>query len=167
MARDVNIKGGKELNAFLQTLPVKIERNIMRSALRFGARTIANEAKNNVPVESGDLRKSIRTGSSGRRGKVEAYVRAGNKKAWYGLFVEMGTAAHMIKTKNRSALKFAGADGMVFTKNAEHPGAKAKPFLRPALDNKADEAIAAVAQRVRERLTKEGINIPAPEGSDT
>jgi len=167
MAKDINIVGGKELAEFLQTLPLKIEKNIMRSALRAGARVIANEAKLNVPIQDGDLRASIRTGSNAKKGQVEAYARAGNKKAWYYRFVEFGTAAHIIKGKNGNNLKFTARDGKsISVPQVLHPGAKAKPYMRPALDSKGDEAVVAVTKRIRERLTKEGINVPAPEGND-
>jgi HK97 gp10 family phage protein len=162
----VNITGGKQLAEFLQTLPLKLERNIMRAALRAGARVIANEAKLNVPVQDGDLKRSIRTGSNAKKGRVEAYAKAGDKKAWYYRFVEFGTAAHIIKGKNGNMLKFTSRDGKsIAVPQVSHTGAIAKPYMRPALDTKGDEAVVAVTNKIRERLTKEGINTPAPEGS--
>jgi hypothetical protein len=38
--------------------------------------------------------------------------------------------------------------------------------MRPAFDAKADAAVEAVAKRIRQRLSKEGLLSPAPEGSD-
>jgi hypothetical protein len=38
--------------------------------------------------------------------------------------------------------------------------------MRPAFDSKGEAAVAAVSKRIRERLTKEGINVPLPEGTD-
>jgi HK97 gp10 family phage protein len=155
MAEFLNIKGGAELQKLLDQLPVKIEKNIMRSALRAGARVIANEAKAIVPVDDGDLKRSIRTGSSAKRGKVIAYVRAGGKKgSFYAHMVEFGTAAHLIVPKNRKSLSIGGQQ----VSAAHHPGAQAKPFMRPAFDNKANEAIVAVGEQIRRRLTAYGIN---------
>lgn len=166
MPDDINIVGGKELAQFLQQLPLKIEKNIMRAALRAGARVIADEAKQNVPVQYGDLKKSIRTGSNAKKGRVEAYAKAGDKKAWYYRFVEFGTAAHIIKGKSGNNLKFTTKDGkLIQIPQVNHPGAKAKPYMRPALDSKGDDAVLAVTNKIRERLTKEGINAPAPEGN--
>jgi HK97 gp10 family phage protein len=159
MARNINITGGKELAEFLQSLPVKIEKNIMRVALRAGARVIANEAKNNVPVEDGELKRSIRTSTNAKKGRVEASAKAGNKKAWYYRFVEFGTAPHQIAGRNGNNLVFTARNGSkVSVKSVNHPGARAKPFMRPALDAKANEAILAVGNKIKERLTKEGIN---------
>jgi HK97 gp10 family phage protein len=155
-----NITGGRELDAFLQTLSVKVEKNIMRSALRQGANAIKDEAKANVPVHLGELRKSIRVTTSAKGGRVSASVKAGNRKAFYWHFVEFGTAAHNIAGKKGGSLMFGGH----FARSVHHPGAVAKPFMRPALDAKADAALAAVAAQIRKRLTAEGINTPAPEG---
>lgn len=149
-----NLKGGAELQAFLSSLPAKVEQNIMRGALRAGAKVIAEEAKNNVPVKSGDLRDSIRVGTRAKRGQVTASVKAGNKKAYYYNFVEFGTAAHEIKPKDAKSLFFAGMFGDLIA----HPGNRAKPYMRPALDSKSNEAIEAVGRAIGKRLTKEGIN---------
>lgn len=163
----IHINGGKQLGQFLQSLPLKIEKNIMRAALRAGARVIANEAKLNVPIQDGDLKRSIRTGSNAKKGRVEAYAKAGDKKAWYYRFVEFGTAAHIIKGRNGGMLRFMAKDGKAIqTLQVSHPGAIAKPYMRPALDSKSGEAVMAVSNKIRERLTQEGINSLAPEGSD-
>jgi HK97 gp10 family phage protein len=159
MSDNRSVVGGKELDAFLQSLPVKIERNIMRSALRQGANVFKAEAKANVPVEDGPLRDSIRVTTSARGGVVTSSVKAGNARAFYWRFVEFGTAAHVIKGKYGGALAIAG----YFMRSVNHPGAKAKPFLRPAFDAKADAALAAVGNQIRKRLTTEGINTPAVE----
>lgn len=171
----VNIKGLKDLGTFLQQLPLKLEKNILRSALRAGARVIADEAKRNVPVKNGKLKASIRTGSNISKGNVEAYARAGgkssgkgkDKSAFYAQFVEYGTAAHIIKAgKTKPVLIFTARDGKkIETTQVSHPGAVAKPFLRPALDSKGKQAVEAVNKRIRDRLTDEGINVPAIEGT--
>jgi HK97 gp10 family phage protein len=153
---DVVIKGGKELHDFLQQLPVKMEKNIMRSALRAGAKVIADEAKANVPVKDGDLRDSIRVSTRAKRGQVTASAKAGNKKAFYWHFVEFGTAAHTIKAKNGKSLFFNGSN----VRSVRHPGARAKPFMRPALDSKSTEAIRAVGAQIGKRLNKLGLNAP-------
>jgi HK97 gp10 family phage protein len=173
-----NIKGGAEMQRFLDTLPAKVERNIMRSALRAGAKPIAAAAKANVPVLDGDLRDSIRISTSAKGGTVTASVKAGSKKAWYWRFVEFGTAAHLIsvpeseKTINtRKGVHFGKAVSMTTINRlvlkignffvgptVMHPGAKAKPFMRPALDSQANAALIATGEQVRKRLTKEGLN---------
>jgi HK97 gp10 family phage protein len=164
---DLIITGGKELAEFLKTLPQKLERNVMRSALAAGARVIANEAKANAPAKSKRLIKSIRVSTDARKGVIEAYAKAGGKKAFYANFVEFGTAAHTITAKSGKMLKFTARDGNKVTiKEVLHTGAIAKPFLRPALDTKAPEAIRAIGSKIKERLTTQGLNAPSIEVSD-
>jgi HK97 gp10 family phage protein len=159
--REINIVGGKQLAKFLAELPIKIEKNIMRSALRAGAKVVLDEAKANVAVENGDLKSSGRVSTNSKKGRVEASAKFGNKKAWYGRFVEYGTAPHLIKGKNGGMLRFTARDGkQVEIRQVNHTGAKAKPYLRPALDSKAEESTRAVANKIRQRLTEQGINTP-------
>ena len=65
--------------------------------------------------------------------------------------VEFGTARHWIKPKNRKSLFFAGMAREV----VDHPGARARPFLRPAFDSHAATAMEAMADYIRNRLPKE------------
>lgn len=161
MADDRNITGGRELDAFLQTLSVKVEKNIMRSALRAGANEFKDEVKANIPVDSGDLRRSVKVSTRSKGGRVTASLKIGNKTAWYARLVEFGTAAHKIAPKDSGGGLLIGGN-VVGAVN--HPGARAKPFARPAFDSQAGRALAAVAAQIRKRLTAEGINTPAPEG---
>jgi HK97 gp10 family phage protein len=151
MADSVHIKGLDALNKFLQELPVKVEKNIMRSALRAGAKVIQAQAIANVPVKSGELRDSIKIGTRARGGRVTASVRT---KLFYARYVEFGTAAHNIAAKS-GWLSFGG----IFAKSVQHPGAKRHPFLRPALDATASAAVIAVGEQVKKRLTKEGLDV--------
>lgn len=159
-ANEEMIVGGRQLNDFLQQLAPRVEKNIMRAALRAGANVLKAEAKHEVPVDEGDLLASIRVSVKSKGGTIYASVKAGGKKAPHWHLVEFGTHPHKIKPKKAHALTIGG----MVVGEVHHPGARAKPFMRPALDAKSTEAIAAVVAKIRERLTKEGINVPAPEG---
>lgn len=166
---DIEVKGLAELHRALQGLPAKIEANVMRGALRAGGNVIKAEAKSLAPVgdpyvtrnKSGDatlhrggsLRDSIRVSArmSRKLGQVSATVKAGGKIAWYAHLVEFGTAAHVIKPKNRKSLFFAGLNRELIN----HPGAKKNPFMRLAFDRKARSAIDAIAAYIKNRLPKE------------
>lgn len=156
---DEIIKGGRELDAMLKSLAPKIEKNIMRAALRAGANELRAEARANVPVDEGYLRASIRVSTRGKGGKVYASLKAGGKKAPHANLVEFGTKPHKILPKDGGGLAIGGK----VVAAIDHPGARPKPFMRPAFDARAQQAIGAVAAKIRERLTKEGINVPAPE----
>lgn len=162
---EVNINGLKELDASLKLLPEKMQRNVLRAALRAGSKEIADEAKRLAPVKSGRLRDSIRVTSRIKYGQPTAKVVAGGrskdkkKSAWYAHFIEFGTAAHIVRAKTAKALAFGNT--RVF--EVQHPGGQKKPFLRPAADTKARAALGRFAEYVRGRLTKEGLEIPDPE----
>lgn len=160
MADEQAIIGGRELDAFLQQLPVKVERNILRAAMRAGANEFKKAARAGVPVDDGDLKSSLRVTTRTKGGTVYASLKAGGKRAPHWHWVEFGTAAHKIKAKRDHALSFNGTT----VREVDHPGARAQPFMRPAFDSAAAAAIAATAAKIRERLTLAGINVPAPEG---
>lgn len=156
----VHINGLRDLYARLSELPDNIQRNILRGAIRAGSTVIANEARRLCPVEkvvgggkrNGTLRASIRVKSvQGALGqKFVGGITAGRGKAFYAHFVEFGTAAHVIKAKNDGWLSIGGN----LVKQVSHPGAKRQPFMRPALDTKAQEAIAAFRDYTNERIRK-------------
>lgn len=174
---DIHIKGLAELQKFLDTLPIKMEKNVMRGALRSGAKLIEAQAKANAPVGApnsvnarlyggyaGALRDSIRTGTRAKNAKVMAYVRAGGKNrgsradVFYANWVEFGTRAHTIAAKGKGWLSFGG----IFAKSVDHPGTSPRPFMRPALDAKAVAAVNAAAEYIRDRLSrKHGLDTSA------
>jgi HK97 gp10 family phage protein len=159
MPDTTHVKGLAELQKFLDALPKKVEKNIMRSALRAGAMVIMEQAKANVPVKTGALRDSLRVSTGYKNGKVTATVKAGGKTkrggdAFYAHMVEFGTSAHNIAAKAGGWLSFMN----VFAKEVAHPGARAKPFLRPAMDARAQDALVAVGEQIKKRLTKEGLD---------
>ena len=151
MVSELHVSGLSELDKLLKELPAKIEGNIMRGAMRAGAKVFADRAKQMVPVKSGQLRDSIKVSTRSKRGRVSATVRAGGKKAFYAHMVEFGTARHLIKPRKRKSLFFAGIAREV----VDHPGASPKPFMRPALDGGQVEAVNAAANYIRKRLAKE------------
>ncbi len=157
---EVRVKGLADLNKFLQQLPAKMEQNVMRGALRAGANVVMAEAKANVPVDSGQLRDGLKVSTSSRRGRVTAKVKATGKHAFIAPWLEYGTAAHKITAKKGKGLFFGG----LFVKGVQHPGSRPKPFMRPALDGRAQDAVVAAAQYMKRRLaTKNGLDTSSVE----
>lgn len=152
MSGQVNLKGMAELQKFLTALPVNVEKKILRSSLSAGATVIKNEAKKLVPVRDGGLKKSIRVSSKAtKKGQVTATAKA---TAPHAHLVEFGTKPHLIAAQNRSL----EIGGQLVGPVVHHPGAKPHPFMRRAMDTKTKEALTAVANRIKERLTKEGLS---------
>jgi HK97 gp10 family phage protein len=164
-----NIKGLAELQRALDSLPAKIEANIMRAAMRAGAKVIAKEAAANVNSVSGALAASVRFGArpNAKEGKVLGYVRAGGKAkkgkaaAFYAHMVEYGTAEHVIKARPPNKMLAIGVA------QVKHPGAKKRPFMRPALDTHAQAALEVMREHIRKTLAKKhGLDVPAPVDPD-
>lgn len=149
-----NVTGLKELQAFLDRLPAKMEANIMRAALRQGANVVRDEAQANAPVKSGVLKAGLKVSTRSRRGVVTASVKVGGKHAFLARWLEYGTAAHFIKPKKAKSLFFAG----LFRDGVDHPGFAPRPFMRPALDSQSQAALLAVGEAIKKRLTKQGLD---------
>lgn len=163
---EFQVHGLAELKKQLDTLPAKIEGNVMRGALRAGANVLKKEAQSRVPVKTGALHKSIRVSFARRSQKygwLRAHVKAGNKDAWYAHLIEYGTASYYsgggrtvggpyeIRPANAKSLFFAG----LFREQITHPGIRPQPFMRPAIDTSAQAALDAFAAYVRRRLPRE------------
>lgn len=178
---ETTVKGLADLQRALDQLPAKIEANIMRGALREGAKVLLEEARRLAPEGGpsaenqriyggrvGLLRDSIRASVRLKRGQVIARVIAGGKvkgggNAYYARWVEQGTAAHMIAAAPGKRLAIGGG---LYTK-VLHPGARKQPYLRPALDTAHVAAITAAREYIRKRLaTKHGLDVPGPGNDD-
>lgn len=171
MAQDIHVKGLKELAHALDTLPTKMSNNILRSGMRRGAKEIMEEVKRNAPVgapnaknarlyggRAGLLRDSVRVGTGVRKGVVKAVVKVGGKApgggdAYYAIMVEFGTGAHTIASKKGGPMYVNG----FFTKVVMHPGARPKPFVRPAMLAKSGAAVRAAGEYVKARLQEKDI----------
>jgi len=178
MDLQTNILGLADLDKLLATLPDNIERNILRGALRVGAKEFERIAKEQAPQAApnqenqvkyggynGALRESIRTSVKLKKGLPVATVKAGGKTkkgadVFYAHFVEFGTAPHPIRSGKARAMLIAGR----YRDVVMHPGARPKPFMRPALDAGGALAINAFAAYIRKRLNKAGLQTPDPMG---
>lgn len=163
--RTIDVSGLSELRDALDQFAVNVEKKMLRGALRAGQKIILTAAQQNVPVDSGALRDSLRISTSARGDTVKATLKAGNKTAWYGHMVEFGTTQHYIRPKNAKSLFLAG----LAREAVDHPGAQKKPFMRPALDNNAEAATRAFADYLAARIDKETAKTLAalPDEQDT
>ena len=162
MALDsIQITGLAELQQALQDLAVNVEKNCLRGALRAGQKVILAEAKRTSAFadDTGALRASLRITTNSRAGRVSAIVKAGGKKAFYAHMVEFGTRPHDIEAKPGHALAFGG--GAVHS--VRHPGARRRPYMRPAMDTQSQAALEQFANYLRDRIDKELAKVPGPE----
>lgn len=92
---------------------------------------IEGEAKRRAPVNKsyggGTLRQSIRSGMASR---YSGFVEVGAK---YGVYVHEGTRPHVIRPRIKRVLANTRT-GQFFGRLVRHPGTKAQPFLKDAVD---------------------------------
>lgn len=154
MSDTINVKGLDKLYDFLQKLPVKIEKNIARGALRAGMNVIKPVAAANVHSVSGELAKGLKIGTNSRGGVVTCTLKAKGPHGYIAKWIEYGTRPHTITARDRAGLSFGG----VFFQSVQHPGTKPRPFLRPALDSQAQAAVIAAANYMERRIAAGGID---------
>ena len=150
MKIDIEVKGLKEVEQFLKTLPDEVSRKMLYGALMGGAKPIMHQAKQNVVANFGNsarfthtLEESLvrgRTRKTGLAARVDVKIRKGKVKdrmvkagvikphgddAFYGRFLEFGTSKM-----------------------------PAYPFLKPAADAKAGESIKRFNGTLMKRMAK-------------
>ena len=187
MDNSKHIKGLADLQKFLDVLPVKVEKNIMRGALRAGMNVVKPDAQSRIHNVSGALAKSLKVGTRARGGKVTANLRSRASRAEVpqnlDLWLEYGTRPHFISVQDsekpinrrlsnkRGRVVLASMStvnryvrslkiaGRFVGPTVFHPGSQPKPFMRPALDAQARAAVVAAGEYVKTRLsTKHGID---------
>jgi hypothetical protein len=156
----VHVKGMSQLEAFLDQLPAKLEKNVMRGGLRAGVKMLAAAAAANIAGHGhGKVAASIKVSTGGSGGMVYAKVKAGvgfGKKgappANLPIWLEYGTRPHTTTAKNRKGLTIGG----LFFQSVKHPGARPVAFMRPALDVAGAQAVVATAEYIKQRLATAG-----------
>lgn len=122
----VEITGLKELDRALQELAWPAARRALRKGMRRGANVIRNEARANVGVDTGFLKRQIRTRERSEQDGQMRFAVEVPRGAFYGRFLEFGTS------------KMA-----------------ARPFMRPAAESKAEDAVMATRDALREAIEVE------------
>lgn len=159
----------------LREAPVTMEK-ILRGAARAGARPIADEAKD--LAVSDDVRDNIVIRSKAGDGRI--VVRITVKAGWaysVGTWLEWGTDPHFISVADEQrggkSIGRINAEvregslvigGKFVGQTVHHPGATPSPFLRPALDLRASEGIAAAQSYINAHAGRGGLRAPSDEG---
>lgn len=125
---NLTITGIKEIDRKLKGIPDKLAKKALRQSMRPAMKEVLKEAQQNAPVDSGDLKKSIKLKAGPRSKKaitLDVAVGEGFFKGdtFYAGFVEFGTSKM-----------------------------PAKPFMRPAYDSKGQDAKNKVIQDIPKML---------------
>jgi hypothetical protein len=111
-------------------------------AMMLSLDVVAQEAAIRAPLVTGELVLSINAAPVTGVFSEGTLVGIVSASAPQALWVGEGTKAHLIQPKKKRALRWAaggtGGDGWRFAKKVNHPGTKAKPFLKPALQSKRE-----------------------------
>lgn len=131
--------GNKAVLNALKKLGNVVPGRVLAKATRAGMRPIHAEAKQNVPVDTGKLKKSIKLRAMKMKRRTSKGARVfhsgkdfrGDPKGYYGAFVEYGTSRN-----------------------------KAKPHMRPAYDQKKQAALSITEAEIRQGIEREAKKIP-------
>lgn len=148
---EIKVSGLKELERTLSQLPLDLQKKALGPSLRAGAQLILEQAQADVPRDNGELAGSleIRTHvDPGIGGVAEAAVIVRSPK---GHLIEFGTQPHEITVESKKVLADP-VERRIFGRKVRHPGTPARPFLRPALDTRAQDALFAMRDKLRELL---------------
>jgi HK97 gp10 family phage protein len=156
----VKMEGGEEMLQVLADLGVNVKKTL-RGSMRAGGKIIQADADARAPSSRAG-KKAVLKVSSPKRGQVEARIQP-SKRHWYLKFAETGTTAHEIKSSGAGKITFEGDEGLVRTGVVNHPGAPARPWLRPAFDSRSGEAVEVLGESLREAVEAAKI---AAEGQD-
>lgn|SRR3990167_1151960 len=120
----IKIKNLKEIKSAFHKAPALMTKNL-NEAIRQTIFFVESRAVSNAPARTARLRGSAYRDFQPLRGEV-------GFKAFYALYVHEGTKAHLILPSKKKALFWKGAAHPM--RAVRHPGTKANPFLRKAIE---------------------------------
>lgn len=161
-----HVDGLKELQAALAELPKTAQGAALADAVRAGGNVIRDEARQRAPKHAGPYegkKKSQQRPGTLKRGIVtrmkrnlaEGWATASitvSKKAWYGRLVEMG---HRIVGRLPKGAKGGVRKRARLAQHALGRHVPPHPFLRPAIDVKAQEAVNALRDALVPAIVKQ------------
>lgn len=131
---NIELLGEPELQAKLDALEFKVQRKVIRKAIRAGGRSVLEAARANVPIDTGALKAGL---------KLRAIKRT---RTGFGVYIRTPTRAELAIDENDPgyypAVLEYGADGH-----------RPQPFLRPAMDANRDKAKARIVEELRKGIT--------------
>lgn len=137
----MKVEGGDKLARRLQMMAEEVARKHLREVALAGAEVIRAEAEAKAPRQTGTLASDIHAAVE-KQTKSRVMVKIGpGEKGWYGRLVEEGHA--IVRGGRRKGKKAKGrVVGHV----------PPQPFLRPAFDEKVDEAQKVIEAELKRRI---------------
>lgn len=170
------VSGQADVQRLFESIPANATA-ILRGAARAAANVVADEAK--LRSISAEVSGAIKVRASTKGGTAVGKVQVRGPGAYIAPWLEYGTAPHYISVNDTDRagrsigrINRLGKEGSLTIGGAFvgasvfHPGARAHPFLRPALDTKEAEAIAAAQTYINSRVTPAGFATGDAGGDD-
>lgn len=124
-----------EFQNFMQELPDKLQKKVLLKMSQVAFDSAAKGA--NRHFVTGALRQSLRNKKEPTtRDPFRRRVFHDAQRAPHAIFVNFGTRPHVIKPKDKKALRWVGAGGrFIFAKSVNHPGYRGDAYMvRAATD---------------------------------
>lgn len=138
------IRGERELERALQALQDVVRSDVLERSLTAAAQPIQSAARQNAPVLTGTLRRSIHTETT-EKSAQRVWVQVGTDLE-YAAIHEFGGE---IRPRRARALVFEINGEVVVTQLVRIP---ARPYLRPAFDQHRDEAVQTFRRSVADQI---------------
>ena len=134
---DISLLGDKRLQNIFKQAPVKIQKKVLRPALRAGGKIVRNSARQKAPIETGSLKRSIKLRALPRsRSRIGVLISSDQK---HYVMMEFGWQS--------SPTEF------------EAP----RPFLRPALRDNEANVKGTIRREIRRKLFSELRKLRGPK----
>ena len=160
------LTGNMDLEKLFKELPVKVQRNACRRAATRANREFRNQAKANVPVMSGRLKKNIKSKVSLKRDIVigRTGVQSKKEQGFYANYIEYGTVTRYHKKPTAiSTMRMQVGDTAWWRKIKSRPGGKialgrfpATRFMKRAFLSKKGYALAEFRKEIWKTIVLEG-----------
>jgi len=155
---DIDVKGIKELTQNLAKLSGEVKLKGAEFATRAGAAVINKAAKENVPVKTGTLKRTLKIVKMSKKGDgtvryYVTHVKKGKDDPWYAHIVEFGgiKGSYRIRPKRKKVL---ASGGTIYGKDMMRRPAKAQPYMRKAFRENTQKAIDAMSDRLDKFISK-------------
>lgn len=150
MNNQVVIEGGDEIVRKLQKLGDEMER-AQEIILRAAGDVIGRAAADNVRDASATVADNIDVQRIPASGVVVAV--GPTKKAWFAHLIEGGARPHEIMAGGKR-LRFQWGTATIYRRRVMHPGIGDRPFLKPAAEQKGDDAARAAADKAEDVIRR-------------
>lgn len=139
---DDGLQGADDLDArFAALASGKADRLVLG---RFGLLAV-QRAMDRVPRRTGNLARTIRVAEVDEHAQRIRVTAGGTSQVGYAAAVEFGTRPHVIVPRTKKALAWggarrlsgslrSGASATNFARRVNHPGTRARPYLRPGAE---------------------------------